>query len=189
MVSFNFQKLNLDDAFLIGNFFVEDNRGWFIKNFVNNSFKNSGIDFNVSETFLSCSNRNVIRGMHFQTNNPQSKIVSVVQGRVFDVIVDLRKNSRTYKEHFGVELSKDNHKALYIPRGFAHGFLSLDDNSIMLYLCDGDYDKESDSGILYNDEDLNIDWPIKNISDAIVSDRDLNLMSFKEFESLNYFNK
>ena len=124
---------------------------------------------------------NVIRGLHFQTNGPQAKLVSVLAGNVWDVIVDLRADSPTYKRWLSVELSADNHMALYVPRGFAHGFLSMADDTIMLYQCDGVYDKETDTGILFDDPEIGIQWPI-DLKQGIHSDRDLRLMHFSEYE-------
>lgn len=182
MSAFEFEKLELDGAYIINNFSVGDNRGRFTKCFEKEIYAAAGIDFSLNETFASISSKNVIRGLHFQTHNPQAKLVCVLQGRVWDVIVDLRSQSKTYKQWIAVELSAENHKALYVPRGFAHGFASLEDNSIMLYQCDGAYDKESDTGIIYNDPDIGINWPVKE-RDAIHSDRDLQLMSFRDYDT------
>lgn len=131
----------------------------------------------MNETFASRSIKNVIRGLHFQLNAPQAKIVSVLNGRVWDVIVDLRKDSPTFKKWTAGELSADNHRAFYIPAGFAHGFASLEDDTIMLYQCEGKYDKETDTGIIYNDPEIGVDWPVSE-DKAIHSDRDLKLQSF-----------
>ena len=131
---------------------------------------------------MSVSAKNVIRGIHFQTNNPQAKIVTVLSGRAWDVIVDLRVNSNTFKKWYAIELSNENHRGFYVPKGFGHGFAALEDNTIMLYQCDGKYDAESDSGVIYNDKELCIEWPI-NDEVAIHSDRDLNLQSLQEYIS------
>jgi dTDP-4-dehydrorhamnose 3,5-epimerase len=181
MADFNFEKLDLDGAFLVDNFYAGDSRGGFSKYFEKNIFAYYGIEFKLSETLYSMSSKNVIRGLHFQTNNPQAKLVTVVKGKAWDVIVDLRPDSPTYKKWIGVELSSDNHKTLYVPRGYAHGFASLEDDTIMLYLCDGAYDKESDTGVLYNAPELGIVWPVADEM-AIHSDRDMRLMSMKEYE-------
>jgi dTDP-4-dehydrorhamnose 3,5-epimerase len=135
----------------------------------------------VSETFCSVSEKNVIRGIHFQLNNPQAKIVTVLCGAVLDYIVDLRPESDTFKQWTCVELSEDNHLALFVPRGFGHGFCSMREGSIMFYMCDGAYDKETDTGIIYNDSELNIIWP--TLDYEIHSERDLGLMSFAEYMS------
>ena len=168
-------------GYIIDTFFSDDNRGSFTKLFESVSFQNKGIEFNVSESFISCSDKNVVRGMHFQTFHPQAKLVSVLSGKIYDVIIDLRKDSSTYGQWRGFYLSSENHKSILVPRGFAHGFLSLRDNSTVLYQCDGEYDKESDTGVLFCDEDIAVNWPV-NVSDMIVGQRDKTLMTFKEFD-------
>lgn len=180
MSNFEFEKLELQGAYLIHNFHVGDNRGGFIKIFEKDIYNDAGIEFFLNETFASTSSKNVIRGLHFQTNNPQAKLVSVVRGKVWDCIVDLRVNSPTFKKWVGIELSDENAQALYIPKGFAHGFCSLEDETVMLYQCDGAYDKETDTGIIYNDSEIAITWPIKE-NDSIHSKRDLQLMSLKDY--------
>lgn len=181
-MAFTFMELDLQGAFLISDFYVGDERGYLKKTFEKALFAKAGIAFSVTESFVSCSMKNVIRGLHFQTDNPQSKIVSVVCGRVWDVIVDLRINSPSFKQWRAQELSADNHLSFFIPRGFAHGFVSLEDNTVMLYQCDGQYDKETDTGIIFNDPELNIKWPIIE-GIAIHSNRDLNLGSFHDYLS------
>ena len=179
-MGFEFKELELKGAYLISNFYVGDNRGGFTKSFEKDIFKEAGIEFNLNETFSSRSMKNVIRGLHFQTHNPQAKLISVVAGRVWDVIVDLRKDSPTFKKWVANELSADNHLSFYVPRGFAHGFASLEDNTVMLYQCDGKYDAETDTGIIFNDPEIGIDWPVDE-SVAIHSARDMELQSFKEY--------
>ena len=169
-------------GYIIDAAFSDDNRGSFTKLFEKDVFKQSGIDFNCSEAFVSCSDKNVIRGMHFQTFHPQAKLVSVISGKIYDVIVDLRRESGSYGQWRGFYLSSENRRSLYVPKGFAHGFLSLRDGSTVLYQCDGAYDRESDTGILFCDEDIGVDWLIES-SKAIVGERDRKLMSFREFDS------
>lgn len=180
MTGFEFQKLDLKDAYLITNFYAGDNRGGFTKCFEKDIYTEAGIEFHLNETFASCSANNVIRGLHFQTHNPQAKLVSVIAGRVWDVIVDLRIDSPTFKKWCACELSAENHMSFYIPKGFAHGFVSLEDRTVMLYQCDGKYNKETDTGIRYDDPEIGIEWPIDEDS-AIHSVRDLKLKSFKEY--------
>lgn len=179
-MSFDFQELELKGAYLISNFYAGDNRGGFTKSFEKDIYKRAGIEFELNETFASRSMKNVIRGLHFQTHNPQAKLVSVVAGKVWDVIVDLRPDSPTFKQWIANELSADNHLSFYVPRGFAHGFASLEDNTVMLYQCDGKYDADTDTGIRFDDPDIGIDWPIDK-SVAIHSARDMKLQSFKEY--------
>lgn len=169
-------------AYLIDSAFSDDNRGSFTKLFEKEAFRESGIDFNCSESFVSCSDKNVVRGLHFQSFRPQAKLVSVIFGKIYDVIVDLRKGSNTYGQWRGYYLSSENHRSLLVPKGFAHGFLALRDNTSVLYQCDGAYDKDSDTGILFCDKDIAVNWQTE-VSKLIVGQRDRGLMTFKEFES------
>ncbi len=180
MSAFEVEKLKLEGSYLIHNFYSGDNRGEFEKFFEREIYAARGIPFTLNETFATVSSRNVIRGMHFQINSPQAKLVSVLQGKVWDVIVDLRPDSDTFRQWVGVELGGDSHKSLYVPRGFAHGFFSLEDKSIMLYQCQGPYHKETDTGIRFDDPDLGIRWPVSPEA-AIHSERDLGLMSFQDY--------
>ncbi|MCD8364073.1 MAG: dTDP-4-dehydrorhamnose 3,5-epimerase [Lachnospiraceae bacterium] len=184
MGNFIFKELELRGAYLISYFSSVDHRGMFSKCFERDIYREAGLDFQLNETFISCSAKNVIRGMHFQTSNPQAKLVSVPKGRIYDVLIDLRMESPTYKQWEGYELSAENHRALYVPRGFAHGFLSLEDATLTMYQCDGAYDRESDTGIRYDDPDIAIEWPVDNISDTIHSARDLKLLSLTEYEKI-----
>lgn len=181
MVGFNFQETKLKGACIISSPFMEDNRGSFMKDFEKDIFRSEGIHFECQETFISRSEKNVIRGMHFQTQNPQSKLVNVMSGKIYDVIVDLRKESSTFGKWEGIYLSNEYRTSIYIPRGFAHGFVTLSEESLVGYKCDGRYDASSDTGIKYNDADLGIEWPINDISQAIVSEKDQGLMSYREF--------
>lgn len=181
-MGFVFQELDLKGAFLISNFYAGDSRGGFTKSFEKDIYKDAGIEFQLNETFASRSVKNVIRGLHFQTHNPQAKLVSVVAGRVWDVIVDLRPDSQTYKRWISHELSAENHLSFYVPRGFAHGFASLEDGTVMLYQCDGKYDPITDTGIRFDDPDIGIVWPVDE-SAAIHSIRDLQLKSFNEYRT------
>lgn len=163
---------------MIESFYVEDNRGYFLKSFEKNVFKELGVENELAEVFESYSKKDVIRGLHFQTVNPQIKIVRAVTGKVLDVAVDIRKDSATFGKWHAVELSAENHCSFYIPRGFAHGFRVLSGDTIVSYQCIGQYEKGSDTGIVWNDKDLNIAWGIEN---PIVSVRDQELMSFEEY--------
>lgn len=172
-------------GYIFTNAFLDDNRGSFSKLFEADEFSANGLPLSISESFVSCSDKNVIRGMHFQLRNPQIKIVSVLSGKIYDVLIDLRKNSDTYGQWRGFYLSVENHKSIIVPRGFAHGFLSLSDKSVVLYQCNGQYDKESDTGIIYNDKDIQVNWPI-SLDDAIVSSRDKELMTFEMFQDMDF---
>lgn len=181
MNSFIINEAELNGAYIIHNGQAEDNRGEFIKDFEVNAYSELGIKFCCTETFFSLSKKNVVRGLHFQIHKPQAKLVTVLNGSVRDIIVDLRKESPTFGVWKAYELSKKENVSLYIPRGFAHGFVALEDNTLMSYKCDGVYDKETDTGIYAFDNRLKIDWGIKEVQ-AIMNERDSNLMLFDKFE-------
>lgn len=180
MASYKFTPIDIG-GYIVDAFYVDDNRGYFTKLFENDIFQKAGIIFNVSETFVSCSHKNVVRGMHFQTFHPQTKLISVISGEIYDVIIDLRKDSSTYGQWRGDYLSLENHKSLLVPKGFAHGYVSLCDDTMVMYQCDGEYDKQSDTGIFFDDRDIAVEWPI-DTSKILVGSRDKNLMSFEEFD-------
>lgn len=180
--NFEMMDLPLEGAKLITPFYVEDNRGYFKKGIERDVFSAWGLNVDIYEEFESYSTKGVIRGMHFQTKNPQIKIVSVLYGEVHDVIIDLRKDSKTFGEHIDVTLSEKNHKLLWVPKGFAHGFEVLSEEAIMSYKCIGKYLNGYDTGIRWNDEELNVLWETKN---PILSERDRALMTYAEFKK-NY---
>lgn len=173
-------QISMEEPFIVSNLFVADERGSFSKCYLKDMFRKSGIEFDCSEIFYSISKQGVIRGMHFQIKKPQAKFVTVVKGKVYDVVVDLRKDSANFGKWYAFELSDSNHNALYIPAGFAHGFQALEDENIMLYMCYGPYDKETDTGIKYDDPELAIDW--KQDDKVIVGKRDQEQMSMEEFK-------
>lgn len=183
MPGFEFKALSLQGAYLIQDFFSGDNRGGFTKSFEKDIFAVAGIKFSLNETFVSHSMKNVIRGLHFQLHEPQAKLVSVVHGAAWDVIVDLRVDSPTFAQWYAQILSAENHRSFFIPRGFAHGFASLADETVMMYQCDGRYDKVTDMGIRFDDPDLAIAWPL-DLNQTIHSQRDLRLMSLKDYSNL-----
>lgn len=183
MAAFSFEELKISGAYIIQSFYAEDNRGCFVKNYEHDIFAENGIVINTNEVFISHSTKNVIRGMHFQLYHPQSKLVGVINGKVYDVIVDLREESPTFGQWEGVYLSDQNRSSLYIPRGCAHGFMALSDDSVVSYICDGKYDKETDTGILYCDTEIGVEWPINDIRKAVVSVRDQKQMTFAEFKA------
>ncbi len=160
-----------------------DERGYFFESYRKDHLKDAtGKDFNFIQDNESFSAKNVLRGMHFQAPPySQTKLVRVVTGAVLDVVVDIRTNSETFGQHFALELNEDNKTQLLIPQGFAHGFLTLTDNTRFLYSCDNVYNKESEGSILWNDTDLGIDWPITE--NAIISDKDKIAPKFKNFNS------
>jgi dTDP-4-dehydrorhamnose 3,5-epimerase len=175
------EKTNLNDCWIIEPDVFEDERGYFYEGYNYKKFKDAtGIQFDVKQINQSRSSYGVLRGLHFQ-NLPkaQAKYVSVIEGEVLDVAVDLRKDSPTYLEHTVVRLSAQNKKCFFIPKGMAHGFLVLTENAKLMYQVDELYSSEHDSGIIYNDPDLNISWGIPN-EDIILSEKDKNLPTLKE---------
>lgn len=169
----------IDGLLLIEPKVYSDHRGLFFESY-NQKLKELGIDCEFVQDNQSVSRKNVIRGLHFQrAPHAQGKLVRVSHGSVLDVALDLRKNSPTFGRHFSVELNDRNNLMFWIPPGFAHGFSVLEDHSVFLYKVSGMYNPTSESGIIYNDPELNIDW---KVSDPIVSDKDKVLPSFKEYK-------
>lgn len=175
----NIIKTPLTGLFIIEPIVFKDQRGYFFESYNMAKLKSLGIDLQFVQDNQSKSSYGVIRGLHFQmAPKAQSKLVRVLCGKVYDVAVDMRKGSPTYGKWFGLELSEENKKQLLIPKGFAHGFSVLSETAVVFYKCDELYAPECDSGILYNDPDLAIDWQIPT-SKVIVSGKDGNLQSFK----------
>lgn len=183
MQQFSFESTPIKDLIIVNPFYIEDERGFFLKSFEKEIFRQNGIQTEVFEDFESYSVKGVIRGLHFQTEKPQSKLVRTLTGTIFDVAVDLRVESETFGKWYAEVLSSENHKAFFIPKGFAHGFLVLSDSALVSYKCEGAFSKETDTGILWNDPDLKIDWPIKDFSKPIISTKDKNLMDFKNYRN------
>ncbi|MEA4820670.1 dTDP-4-dehydrorhamnose 3,5-epimerase [bioreactor metagenome] len=161
----------LVDAKIIQSQYSFDSRGCFNKIFETKIFEQLNLPNSISETFISVSNKNVIRGMHFQNTNPQAKFVSCIFGEIYDVIVDLRPDSPTYLKWQGFYLNSYNKHVLYVPKGFAHGFQSRCNGTIVLYNNVGEYSKEDDTGFRYNDPLINIQW-VKCEQPVIMSERD-----------------
>ena len=178
-----FHETKIHDAFLIENFNHNDSRGAFVKTFNEGNLINENLDFKIKESYYSISKKNVIRGMHFQLPPfDHKKLVYVVKGAVLDVILDLRPESPTFKKHFHVRLTEDNNRSLIIPTGVAHGFLSLRDESIMIYNVTSLYHNKYDTGINFNS--FGFDWKVKN---PILSERDISLKSLDSFLKTNPF--
>jgi len=177
-----FIETSLKGAYLIKPKVFRDERGFFVESWNEKVFAAQGIDAKFVQDNHSLSlQKGVLRGLHFQTPpNAQAKLVRVTRGRVYDVIVDLRKSSPTFGKWEGFELSSENFQMLFIPRGFAHAFLTLEDGTEFLYKVDNFYAPESDSGIIWNDPTLDIDWPVKN---PVLSEKDSKLQFFKDIIS------
>lgn len=175
-------KTKIEDLIIVEPQVFEDNRGYFLESFNENVWKETlGFVPNFVQDNESMSAKSVLRGIHFQLPpNEQGKLVRVIRGSVLDVAVDLRKNSPTYGKHEKVILSGKNKRQFYVPAGFGHGFLTLEDKTIFSYKCTEFYNPEKEAGILWNDEDLNIEWGVNN---PIISDKDRNQQKFNNFVS------
>ena len=175
MSYFQFQKMRLSGLRLIFPFYKEDKRGFFLKSFEQDIFSQYGIELHGFEFFYTRSTKGTLRGLHFQHRHSQDKLVQVLHGAAYDVAVDLRKNSKTFGQWEGVYLSAENHRLLYIPKGFAHGFLALEDDTLFSYLCGDRYDPESDGGVRWNDPQLSVQWPLEQIGQPVLSEKDAHL--------------
>ena len=168
--NFNFNETDIRDVYIIDTNVYGDIRGYFMETYVESSFREAGLSYTFVQDNQSSSCKGVLRGLHFQIKHPQAKLVRVLSGEVFDVAVDLRKNSLTYGKWTGVVLSAENKKQFMIPRGFAHGFLVLSDYAEFAYKCDDIYHPEDQGGLMYNDPDIAIKWP--NVGKIILSEKD-----------------
>lgn len=179
---------NLQDVKIIEPAVFGDNQGFFTETYSERDFKEAGINIDFVQDNHSLSTQaGVLRGLHFQRGKAaQTKLIRVVSGAVLDVIVDVRKGSPTYKKWEGYIISESNHRQLLVPKGFAHGFVTLTDNVNFLYKCDNYYDAEADGGISFKTPELNIDWPI-DFDTAITSEKDAAQPTFTEFEKDNPF--
>lgn len=177
----NFIETKLKGCFLLEPKIILDERGYFMESFNENTFqKGIGQSVHFVQDNQSYSTRGVLRGMHYQTEeHAQAKLVRVLQGEVLDVAVDIRPESDTYGQHFAVLLSAENQKQLFIPRGFAHGFVVLSETATFFYKCDNFYNKESEGGIIFNDPSLQIDWQLSE-SELLISEKDNILPVLKE---------
>jgi dTDP-4-dehydrorhamnose 3,5-epimerase len=177
---FSFNFLSIPEVILIEPKVFPDDRGYFLETFKSSDFLLNNISNKFVQDNLSFSKKNVIRGMHFQKKpKEQGKLVSVVKGRVLDVAVDIRKESPTFMKWIAVELNDRQNAMLYIPEGFAHGFLSLSEEVYLLYKCTNEYDPITDSGIRWNDPDIGIAWPVNN---PVVSEKDQRLPYLKQLD-------
>lgn len=163
-----------------------DERGFFVESYNKNDFIELGISDEFVQDNHSKSKKGVLRGLHFQTKFSQGKLVRVIKGSVYDVAVDLRKDSKTFGKHFGLELSAENKRMFFIPKDFAHGFLTLEEDTEFTYKCTDFYHPEYDSGIMWNDKDINIDWNFEKYNlqekDIVLSEKDKKHQSLKEYE-------
>jgi len=179
---FRFEKTAIDGLYIIEPRVFGDSRGYFMETYNCNDFKAAGIDAVFVQDNQSRSRKGVLRGLHFQKRHPQGKLVRVISGEVFDVAVDIRKDSPTYKKWHGVVLSAENKKQFYVPPGFAHGFLVLSEEAEFVYKCTDFYHPEDEGGIIWNDPDIGIEWPVEGIRELILSEKDRNLRRISELK-------
>ena len=184
MTPFTFEDVKgIEGLKIITPFIFSDFRGEYRKLYEHNLFNQQGIDINRSEYAEIHSSKHVLRGLHMQHTKPQSKLVRVIFGEVYDVAVDIRKGSKTYGQYFGIHLSAENRKLLFIPEGFLHGFLALTDNTVFSYLCGNDYNPGYDGGVIWNDPDIGVNWPLKAGQTPTLSEKDQKLPTLREFSS------
>ncbi|MGV3508086.1 MAG: dTDP-4-dehydrorhamnose 3,5-epimerase [Sphingobacteriaceae bacterium] len=179
----NFIETSIPGLLIVEPKVWKDDRGYFFESFNKKTFQEAGITADFVQDNQSLSNRGTLRGLHGQADPfAQGKLVRVIQGRVIDIAVDIRKNSPTYGQYVSIELSAENFKMFWVPPGFLHGFATLEDNTIFAYKVTNLYDKASEIGIRWNDPDLNIDWGLQS-DEVILSDKDKVLPLFKDFTS------
>ena len=175
---FKFNKTAIEGVYIIESQVFGDNRGYFLETYNKKDFDNAGLKYDFVQDNQSKSRKGVLRGLHFQKTHPQAKLVRVLEGEVFDVAVDLRKDSKTYGKWVGVILSAENKKQFMIPRGFAHGFVVLSDEATFAYKCDDFYHPEDEGGIMWNDPEVNVKWPYEG--EVILSEKDKKHPNLKE---------
>lgn len=170
MGNFTFTETKIKGVYIIDVKTYGDHRGYFMETYKEDDFTAAGLNYRFVQDNQSSSRKGVLRGLHFQKTYPQAKIVRVLKGEVFDVAVDLRKGSETYGQWVGVLLSEANHRQFMIPRGFAHGFVVVSDQAEFAYKCDEKYHPEDEGGLLWNDPDVNVEWP--DVGEIILSEKD-----------------
>ena len=171
---------DIEGLYVIEPTVFKDERGYFVETYNQNDMKEAGLDMVFVQDNQSMSTRGVLRGLHFQKQFPQGKLVRVVRGKVFDVAVDLRSDSKTYGKWFGVELSAENMKQFYIPEGFAHGFLVLSDEAEFCYKCTDFYHPGDEGGLAWNDPEIGVEWPLEAGVDLIISEKDQKWKGLKD---------
>lgn len=182
MGNFNFIETKIKDLYIIEPKVFGDQRGYFMESYNAEHFREAGLTMTFVQDNESKSSKGVLRGLHFQTRYTQGKLVRVTKGEVFDVAVDLRKGSPTYGQWEGVILNEENKRQFYVPEGFAHGFLVLSDEAVFNYKCTDFYHPEYDSGLLWNDEEVNIQWPLDRVENLLLSEKDKKQKRLKELD-------
>ena len=182
MSNFKFIETKIKDLYIIEPKVFGDERGYFMETYSQKAFEEAGLTMKFVQDNESKSKKGVLRGLHFQTKHTQGKLVRVTQGEVWDVAVDLRKGSPTFGQWEGVHLSAENKRQFYVPEGFAHGFVVLSDEAVVNYKCTDFYAPEYDSGLLWNDKDVNVEWPLEGIEEIILSEKDKKQKTLKELD-------
>jgi dTDP-4-dehydrorhamnose 3,5-epimerase len=182
MGKFNFIETKIKDLYIIEPQVFGDHRGYFMESYNKNDFFEAGLTMEFVQDNESKSKKGVLRGLHFQTKHTQGKLVRVTEGAVYDVAVDLRKGSPTYGQWEGVTLTAENKRQFYVPEGFAHGFLVLSDTAVFNYKCTDYYAPEFDGGLLWNDEDVAVQWPLEGIEEVLLSEKDKIQKTLKELD-------
>lgn len=180
MGKINVTKCPIEGLYIVEPTVFNDERGYFVETYNQNDMKAAGLDMVFVQDNQSMSVKGVLRGLHFQKQYPQGKLVRVIRGRVFDVAVDLRKNSKTYGKWYGMELSAENKKQFYISEGFAHGFLVLSDEAEFCYKVTDFYHPGDEGGMAWDDPDIGIEWPIEKSMKLILSEKDRNWKGLKD---------
>ena len=183
MGQFQFTKTGIEGLVVVEPKVFGDNRGYFMETYNYNDFKAAGLDMVFVQDNQSKYKKGVLRGLHFQKKNPQGKLVRVVSGEVYDVAVDLRKGSDTYGKWYGVLLSAENKKQFYVPEGFAHGFVVMSETAEFVYKCTRFYDPSDEGGLMWNDPEIGIDWPVPENAELLLSEKDQHHQPLKDFES------
>lgn len=187
--NFTFHKTEIEGVIIVEPTVYGDARGYFTEVYQKENFIKGGIDVGFVQDNQSMSVKGVLRGLHFQKNFPQSKLVRCVKGEVYDVAVDLRKGSPTFGKYVGILLSAENKRQFFIPKNFAHGFLVLSDEAEFAYKVDDFYHPNDEGGIMWNDPDIAIEWPITEDMEIILSDKDKANPFLKEYVKANEANK
>ena len=172
MGKFNFIKTEIEDLYVIEPTVYGDHRGYFMETYNQKEFEEASLDMVFVQDNESRSKKGVLRGLHFQKKNPQGKLVRVIEGEVFDVVVDLRKSSETFGQWYGVLLTAENKKQFYIPEGFAHGFVVKSETATFVYKCTKLYDPTDEGGLMWNDPAIGIDWQIPEKMEVLLSEKD-----------------
>lgn len=182
MGRFKFIETEIEDLYIIETKVFGDMRGYFMETYNAKDFKEAGLNMVFVQDNQSKSKKGVLRGLHFQYKYPQGKLVRVTKGEVFDVAVDIRKNSKTFGKWYGVILSEENKRQFYVPEGFAHGFLVLSEEAEFVYKCTEFYHPEDECGILWNDVDIGINWSLDKVDEIILSEKDNKWKKLKEID-------